>query len=169
MTLPGWERLMADASVTVEDLERDIEKWLALCTSRDGVALFNVARLTLGRSLAPSTCLPGIVSIAKLLYICLQRCPNGVIPRSRFTRALVNVHSKANLELGDRHGNQTMAVAAELMQLTRCALAKVRRGRLVPWAVYAHRAYTWPPSRSVVRGPTTGHPDLVISRERIWS
>ena len=95
-------RLVADPTITVEMLEADIEEWLQHCTSRDILALLSQARRWCSDRLSPASCTLGIMSIAKLLYICLQRMPNAVLPRSLFTTALMKVHERQPIYVGER-------------------------------------------------------------------
>ena len=122
------ERTRADASVTVGMLQADVESWLEFCDSRDILALFHHVRRKEYHKHAPSTCLGGIVSIKTLLYIMLQRVPNSVVPRSKFIQALINVHQKASIYVGER---SIANVADEISGYVRVALAKVRVGPVV--------------------------------------
>ena len=122
------ERTRADASVTVGMLQADVECWLEACGSRDLLTLFHMARRTVGVKSAPSTCLGGILSIKKLLYILLQRVPNACIPRCRFREAIANVHKTKSLYLGERTISN---VADEIYGYVQTALAKVRVGPVV--------------------------------------
>ena len=122
------ERTRADASVTVGMLQADVECWLEECGSRDILTLFHMARRTIGVKYAPSTCLGGILSIKKLLYILLQRVPNAVVPRCRFREAIANVHKTKRLYIGERTISN---VGDEIYGFVQCALAKVRVGPVV--------------------------------------
>ena len=120
----GNERLVADPSVTVDMIERDLEEWLSHCNSRDILGLLSVVQRTCGMKLAPSTCVSGIVTVAKLMHICLQRCPNAVLPRKAFSQAVKNIHEREPVYHGER---KIPNVADEIMATIRCAMAKVQR------------------------------------------
>ena len=115
---------MSDPSITVAMLEADLECWLRHCNSRDILSLLFIARSTCGWKLAPGSCVRGIASIAKLLYICLQRCPNAVLPRKAFSQAIKNLHKREPVYHGER---KISNVADEIMATIRCAMAKVQR------------------------------------------
>jgi len=123
-TFHGASRLVSDPSVTVTMLEEDIEAWLAHTASRDILKLVMLVRETCTFKCSPASCIPAIISIANLLFICLERCPNAVLPRLSFSRAVVNVHERAPLYFGER---PIKMVADEFMGTIRCALAKVHR------------------------------------------
>ena len=123
-TFLGAERLVADPTVSVTMLEEDIEAWLAETTSRDVLKLVCHVRESCTYKRAPASCIRGIISIAKLLFICLQRCPNAVLPRLLFSRAVVHCHERNPVYFGERCIRQ---VADEFMGTVRCALAKVHR------------------------------------------
>ena len=106
-------------------LEDDIERWLDICGSREILKILEVAAM-IGRKLAPFTCLAGILSIKTLLFICLERHPNAVLPRKALEQAIINVHAKSPIYLGSRCME---IVAAESRDIIRGALEKVRRGR----------------------------------------
>ena len=122
-TFHGAGRLVADPTVTVGMLEEDIEAWLEHTSSRDILRLVAHVRDTCTYKRSPAGCVKAIVSIAALLYICLQRCPNAVLPRMLFARAVENVHARASVYFGER---AIRLVADEFMGTVRCALAKVR-------------------------------------------
>ena len=107
-------------------LEEDIESWLKVCETREILHLLEVAECTIGRKLAPFTCLAGILSIKTLLFICIQRQPNTVLPRKALSQAILNVHAKSPIYLGSRCME---IVACEARKIIRSALEKVRRGR----------------------------------------
>ena len=123
-TFHGAGRLVADPSVNVEMLEDDIEECRKHTTSRDILILLTHVRDKCTYKRAPAYFVPGITSIAKLLFICLQRCPNTVLPRTPFARAVVNVHERDPVYFGER---PIRMVADEFMGTVRCALAKVHR------------------------------------------
>ena len=120
----GDSRLLADTSVTVDMLEADLELWLEHCTVRDILGMLCCARHHCKADAAPGTAAPGIVSIGKLLFICLRRCPNGALPRKSFSHAVANIHRRNPIYFGCR---PIVNVADEIMGIVRCALAKVRR------------------------------------------
>ena len=120
----GDSRLLPDTSVTVDMLEADLELWLEHCTVRDILQILSIARHTCKSDPASGNAGPGIVSIAKLLFICLRRCPNGALPRKVFSQAVENIHRRNPIYFGSR---PIVNVADEIMGIVRCALAKVRR------------------------------------------
>ena len=135
-------RLIADPTVTVAMLEEDIETWLRQCTTRDMLSLLSLTRLTCGPSYSPGRCVPGLVSIARLLNLCLKRLPNAVIHRTRFTQALMNVHKRQEIYIGER---SIRNVADEITSYVRVALSKVSHARWVDTALHAHHTSTCPP------------------------
>ena len=124
MIFHGDSRLLADTSVTVDMLEADLELWLQHCTVRDILKILHVARHSCNHDPALATAGAGIVSIAKLLFICLRRCLNGALPRKSFSHAVANIHRRNPIYFGCR---PIVNVADEIMGIVRCALAKVRR------------------------------------------
>ena len=123
-TFHGAGRPVADPSVNVEMLEDDIEECRKHTTSRDILILLTHVRDKCTYKRAPAYFVPGITSIAKLLFICLQRCPNAVRPRISFSRAVKNIHERKAIYFGERHIKN---VADEIMGTVRCTLAKVHR------------------------------------------
>ena len=157
----GNERLVADPSVTVDMIERDLEEWLSHCNSRDILGLLSVVQRTCGMKLAPSTCVSGIVSVAKLMHICLQRCPNGVLPRKTFSLAVRNIHQRNPVY----HGEACIVIKADdITGIIRCALAKVRRRPVFHTGAYAHRACTRQPSTSILRPRLHASPQRATHR-----
>ena len=138
-TFHGAGRLLADPTVTVGMLEEDLEEWLRHTSSRDILRLVALVRETCTWKRAPASCVPAILSIAKLLSICLQRCPNAVLPRRLFARAVMNIHEKDPIYFGER---PIRTVADEFIGTVRCALAKVHRRPSDATGVYAHRTLT---------------------------
>ena len=107
-------------------MEDDIERWLKVCETREILQLLGDATCTLGRHLAPFTCLAGVLSIKTLLFICIERHPNAVLPRKALSQAIINVHAKSPVYLGQR---RMELVATEARDIIRGAMGKVRRGR----------------------------------------
>ena len=135
MMFHGDSRLLADTSITVDMLEADLELWLEHCTTRDILAVLNYARHHCKADAAPGAAAAGILSIGKLLFICLRRCPNGVLPRLVFSQALVNIHRRNPIYFGKR---PIVSVAGEIVGITRCALSKVRRRTLIDTGAHAY-------------------------------
>ena len=139
MMFHGDSRLLADTSVTVDMLEADLELWLEHCTVRDILKVLTFARHHCKADAAPDTAGPGILSIAKLLFICLRRCPNGVLPQKVFSQALVNIHRRNPIYFGKR---PIVNVAGEITAIIRCVLAKVRRRTLIDTGAHAYLTCT---------------------------
>ena len=135
MMFHGDSRLLPDTSVTVDMLEADLELWLENCTGRDILQILSIARHTCKSDPASGNAGPGIVSIAKLLFICLRRCPNGILPRIVFSQALVNIHRRNPIYFGNR---PIVSVAGEIVGITRCALSKVRHRTLIDTGAHAY-------------------------------